>query len=57
MMVLRRLAYTLLGLYRSVTQRSEDRQMAPWRELMNALIAQDLTTEARAAADSFLRLR
>jgi predicted transposase YbfD/YdcC len=36
LMMLRRIAYTLLTLFRSVTQRSEERQKAPWRELIRA---------------------
>ena len=41
--VLRRIAYNMLALFRSVTQRSEDRRQTPWRDLLrwvyNALIA------------------
>ena len=41
--VLRRLAYTLLTLFRSVTQRSDERRATPWLDLLrwfyNALIA------------------
>lgn len=36
LIVLRRIAYTLLTLFRSVTQRSEERQKTPWRELIRA---------------------
>lgn len=32
--ILRRIAYTLLGLFRSVTQRSEQRRAVPWKALM-----------------------
>lgn len=32
--ILRRVAYNLLSLFRSVTQRSEDRKATPWRDLM-----------------------
>jgi hypothetical protein len=42
-MLLRRLAFNLLALYRSVTQRSEERRQMPWKDLMrrvyNTLIA------------------
>ena len=33
-LVLRRLAYTLMTLYRSVTQRSSDERQVRWRDLM-----------------------
>lgn len=46
-LILRRIAYTLLTIYRSVTQRSEERRQIPWRDLFewvrDALIA---STEA-----------
>jgi hypothetical protein len=32
--ILRRIAYTLLTLFRSVTQRSDERRSAPWKRLM-----------------------
>jgi hypothetical protein len=35
--VLRRIAYTLLALFRSVTQRSEHQRRMPWKELMRAV--------------------
>ena len=42
-MLLRRLAYNLLALFRSVTQRSEERRQMPWKDLVrwvyNTLIA------------------
>jgi hypothetical protein len=42
-MLLRRLGYNLLALFRSVTQRSEQRRQTPWKDLMrkvyNTLIA------------------
>jgi hypothetical protein len=54
-MLLRRLAYNLLALFRGVTQRSEERRATPWRDLVrwfyNALIA------ATAADLSHLRSR
>ena len=41
--LLRRLAYNLLTLFRSVTQRSEDRRATPWLDLLrwfyNAIIS------------------
>jgi hypothetical protein len=36
-MLLRRLAYNLLSLYRSVTLRSEEKRVTPWRDLMRHL--------------------
>lgn len=42
-MLLRRLAYNMLALFRAVTQRSEENRMTPWRDLLrwvyNTLIA------------------
>jgi DDE_Tnp_1-associated len=42
-LLLRRIAYTMLALFRSVSQRSEDKRQTPWRDLLrsiyNALIA------------------
>jgi predicted transposase YbfD/YdcC len=35
--LLRRIAYTLLSLFRSVTQRSEERRKTPWKDLMRDL--------------------
>jgi hypothetical protein len=35
--MLRRVAYNLLTLYRSVTQRSEERRGVPWRDLMRSI--------------------
>jgi predicted transposase YbfD/YdcC len=53
--VLRRLAYTLVALFRSVTQRSDERRGTPWRDLLrwfrNALLC---ATEVDLA---FLRRR
>jgi hypothetical protein len=37
LVLLRRIAYTLLGLFRSVTQRSDERRKAPWKALMRDL--------------------
>jgi len=45
MMVLRRIAYTMLGLYRCITQRSEEKRNESWRRLMkkvnNTLVGAD----------------
>ena len=50
MTILRRIAYTLLTLYRSATQRSPERRQAPWAELLewfrDALIASSEATIA-----------
>jgi hypothetical protein len=50
-MLLRRLGFNLLALYRGVTQRSEEKRQMPWKDLMrqvyNALIA---ATEADTGA-------
>jgi len=50
-MLLRRLGFNLLALFRSVTQRSEDKRQTPWKDLIrkvyNALIgATEADTEA-----------
>lgn len=37
-MLLRRLVYTVLTLFRARTQRSEDKQLAPWRELLEDIM-------------------
>jgi hypothetical protein len=42
--LLRRLAYTLLTLFRSVTQRSDERRSAPWKRLMLEVFTALLTT-------------
>ena len=34
MMLLRRIAYNLLALFRSVTQRSDDKRQTPWKDLL-----------------------
>lgn len=43
MLLLRRIAYNLAALFRSVTQRSEERRRTPWRDFLrsiyNSLIA------------------
>ena len=42
-MLLRRIAYNMLALFRAVTQRSEEKRMTPWKDLLrwvyNTLIA------------------
>lgn len=49
-LMLRRIAYNMLALFRSVTQRSEERRAMPWADLLpglrNAVVA---TTEAQLA--------
>jgi hypothetical protein len=42
--ILRRIAYTILTLFRSVTQRSDERRHAPWKLLMLDLFTAFLTT-------------
>ena len=37
LVLLRRIAYTLLSLFRSVTQRSDERRKTPWKDLMRDL--------------------
>jgi hypothetical protein len=45
-MLLRRLVYTVLTLFKSRTQRSEDKQQAPWRELFEDIMdAMKMATE------------
>ena len=42
--LLRRIAYTLLALFRSVTQRSDERRAAPWKALMSEFVFALVTT-------------
>ena len=42
--VLRRIAYTLLTLFRSVTQRSDERRRVPWKTLMGEVFLALITT-------------
>lgn len=42
--ILRRIAYTLLSLFRSVTQRSEERRTVPWKRLMHDVLFALVTT-------------
>jgi len=44
MAILRRIAYTILTLFRSVTQRSDERRHVPWKDLMSDLFVAFLTT-------------
>jgi len=46
-MLLRRIAYTLLALFRSVTQRSDARRAMPWKTLMRDLWSTLTSAEAR----------
>jgi predicted transposase YbfD/YdcC len=46
-MLLRRIAYNLLALFRSVTQRSDERRAMPWRELLT-WVSYTLIAAARA---------
>ena len=45
-MVLRRIAYTLLTLFRSVTLRSDEQRTRPWRELMRDILLAAVTATA-----------
>jgi hypothetical protein len=42
--ILRPIAYTLLALFRSVTQRSDERRATPWETLMTDLFVAMITT-------------
>jgi len=49
-MLLRRLVYTVLTLFKSRTQRSEDKQRAPWRELLEDIMdAMKMATEEQVS--------
>jgi hypothetical protein len=50
MMLLRRIAYTLLSLFRSVTQRSEEKRNEPWRRSMQKVRNTLVGAEARTVA-------
>jgi predicted transposase YbfD/YdcC len=56
LMLLRRIACTLLALFRSVTQRAEDTRKTPWRDLIraiyHALLLGDLPDEALPNRDA-----
>jgi predicted transposase YbfD/YdcC len=47
MTLLRRIAYNLMALFRSVTQRSEDRRRMPWRRLLKWVYATLVGAEER----------
>lgn len=56
--ILRRIAYTMLALFRSVTQRSDERRATPWQTLMTDLfVALVSTTEHDLRDPKPLRLR
>ena len=56
--ILRRIAYTMLALFRSVTQRSDERRATPWETLMTELfVALITTTELELREPKPLRLR
>jgi len=42
--ILRRVAYTILALFRSVTQRSNERRATPWKTLMTELFVALIST-------------
>ncbi len=42
--ILRRISYTLLSLFRSVTQRSQERRTVPWKRLMRDVLFALVTT-------------
>jgi hypothetical protein len=55
---LRRIAYTMLALFRSVTQRSHERRATPWQTLMTDLfVALISTTQLELQDPKPLRLR
>jgi hypothetical protein len=49
--ILRRIAYTILTLFRSVTQRSDERRRIPWKDLMLDLFVAFLTTTDEQSRD------
>jgi predicted transposase YbfD/YdcC len=53
--ILRRIAYTLLTLFRSITQRSDERRHVPWKTLLLDVFTALLTTSQPQIAE--LRLR
>jgi hypothetical protein len=54
--ILRRIAYTILTLFRSVTQRSDQRRLVPWKDLMLDLSVAFLTTTEPQIRDLRQRL-
>jgi hypothetical protein len=56
--ILRRIAYTMLALFRGVTQRSDERRATPWQEIMtDFFVALISTTELQLLNPKPLRLR
>ena len=56
--ILRRIAYTMLALFRSITQRSDERRATPWETLMTDLFVALITTTEHDLRDPKpLRLR
>jgi hypothetical protein len=53
--LLRRIAYTLLALFRSVTQRSDARRAVPWKTLMSEIFFALVTTTERELKKTLLR--
>lgn len=49
--ILRRIAYTILTLFRSVTQRSDQRRHVPWKDLMRDVFVAFLTTTDQQIRD------
>jgi len=55
--ILRRIAYTMLALFRSVTQRSDERRAIPWDTLMTDFFVTLISTELELQDPKPLRLR
>jgi len=55
LMILRRIAYTLLTIFRSVTQRSDERRSEAWKELFWRLYDAVLVATAFSACGDFTR--
>jgi hypothetical protein len=49
--ILRRIAYTMLALFRSVTQRSDERRATPWIALMTDFFVALITTTEHELRD------
>jgi len=54
-MILRRVGYTLLSIFKHVTQRSDQRHREPWRRLLTRI--RDALLQATAATFDGLRKR
>ena len=54
--ILCRIAYTMLALFRSVTQRSDERRATPWQTLMDRSLCRPRTTELELRDPKPLRL-